>query len=636
MSRIPESEVMEMKKILAMLLALVLAFSMVACGGGTTTTPPDVLGGDTTTGDTTTGDATSGDTTIPETPEEILEPWAGDHETATRDDLRKYGFGSTGWDGSLPLTTEDVTLTIALKPDYRATDYNNNPLTTWLEEQTGINIQVHEFVGSASDIVTQVNLMMTGGEELPDIVRITNMSESMKAEHVREGNIVNLAGYLMTDAYYFTESMRRSYTDEKDYKRMTEFFLGRSSDSVSGYVYNFPQLYDQITLAVENQVVVNVDWLNKLGLQKPTTVDELYNVLVAFRDKDPNGNGKKDEIPMCGMDSGIYRNIVNWVINAFIQYGYTNGGIQVQDGKIFTAATHDVYREALKYVNKLISEDLLSGMTLTMGATDIKNLLNPTGGAPATVGITAVQNSNDWIVGNDTIFSYEAMPALKDAGYGMGGYGMVDIDTQYNYVMITSSCENPQLAFRLLDFMCSAEAFLRQRWGEKGVQWDYIENTQYAGKGAGKGHLGGDASIVLLGDPNTKNCRWYHQMTFNAQDYWQYYLDPEEAKTDHYLYSRLIMKQNVDYELAAGMPAERFEFWTFTDEEWEVYSETDTDIWNYIIRARAEFLAGVQRDPNSDADWAQYLEDLEDLNIEGAWIETAQASFERQKAAGLY
>ncbi len=626
-----------MKKITALVLALILLLGIAACGGTPKPTPP-ALG---TSGEVLSGESVQGESTTPDEPAqgetpEVLEPWTGDYETATTEDMRKYGIGSTRWDGSLPLTTEKKTLTIALKPDYRATDYNNNPLTTWLEEQTGIDIQVHEFVGSAADIVTQLNLMLTGGEKVPDIVRVTNMSESVKAEHVREGNIVNLAGYLMTDAYYFSESMHRSYTDEKDYTRMVEFYLGRSSDAVSGYVYNFPQLYDQITLAVENQVVINVDWLNKLGLKRPETIDELYDVLVAFRDKDPNGNGKKDEIPMCGQASGVYRNIINWLVNAFIQYNYTNGGIQIQDGKIFTAATHDAYREALKFINKLINEDLLSGMTLTMGSTDIKNLLNPTDGAPATVGITGLQNSNDWIVGNDTIYSYEAMPALKDAGYGMGGYGMVDIDTQYNYVMITSSCEDPLLAFRLLDFMCSAEAFLWQRWGEKGVQWDYIENTKYAGKGAGKGHMGGDASIVLLGDPNTKNCRWYHQMTFNAQDYWQYYLDPEEARNDHYLYSRLIMKQNVEYELAAGMPEERFEFWTFEGDEWDVYSETDTDIWNYIIRARAEFIAGVNRDPNSDKDWEDYLKDLEDLNIEGAWVETAQASYDRQKAAGLY
>ncbi len=38
-------------------------------------------------------------------------------------------------------------------------------------------------------------------------------------------------------------------------------------------------------------------WLNKLGLEKPTTTEEFYNVLVAFRDNDPNGNGGRTSCP---------------------------------------------------------------------------------------------------------------------------------------------------------------------------------------------------------------------------------------------------------------------------------------------------------------------------------------------------
>ena len=43
---------------------------------------------------------------------------------------------------------------------------------------------------------------------------------------------------------------------------------------------------------------IRKDWLRKLELKEPKTVEELYEVLVAFRDQNPNGNGKKDEIPV--------------------------------------------------------------------------------------------------------------------------------------------------------------------------------------------------------------------------------------------------------------------------------------------------------------------------------------------------
>lgn len=44
--------------------------------------------------------------------------------------------------------------------------------------------------------------------------------------------------------------------------------------------------------------MINKVWLDKLGLEVPTTLAELKEVLIAFRDGDPNGNGIQDEIPM--------------------------------------------------------------------------------------------------------------------------------------------------------------------------------------------------------------------------------------------------------------------------------------------------------------------------------------------------
>lgn len=43
---------------------------------------------------------------------------------------------------------------------------------------------------------------------------------------------------------------------------------------------------------------INQDWLKKLGLNMPTTLQEYHDVLLAFKTKDPNGNGKADEIPL--------------------------------------------------------------------------------------------------------------------------------------------------------------------------------------------------------------------------------------------------------------------------------------------------------------------------------------------------
>ncbi|WP_164821487.1 extracellular solute-binding protein [Paenibacillus koleovorans] len=67
-----------------------------------------------------------------------------------------------------------------------------------------------------------------------------------------------------------------------------------------------------------NVMFVRKDWLDKLNLKVPTTSDELLNVLRAFRDGDPNGNGKKDEIPFSSREK------FSWSENIFGMWGVSS------------------------------------------------------------------------------------------------------------------------------------------------------------------------------------------------------------------------------------------------------------------------------------------------------------------------
>lgn len=53
-------------------------------------------------------------------------------------------------------------------------------------------------------------------------------------------------------------------------------------------------------------LVIRKDWLDKLGLQTPTTMEELFAVAKAFTEKDPDGNGKKDTYGLGGFFDGSW------------------------------------------------------------------------------------------------------------------------------------------------------------------------------------------------------------------------------------------------------------------------------------------------------------------------------------------
>jgi len=607
-----------MKKIVAMLLTFVLILSLAACGGTTTVTKtPDVL---------------VNEPDIPETPEAPVPPaeeepqeWEGDYETATFDDIRKYGYGSTRWDGSLPLTTTGETIEWGFRPNSSVTDYETNPQTVYFEEKTGIQFKFRFFAGSAGDYSTQISLMFNGGEDMPDILYIKDEGNGPRSEWLEAGYLKNLAGYFMTDAYYFAQAFEQACgSDAVKYATQMNLFYNYSACEYG--VYGFPNVMDNPTDVVYVEACINTEWLQKLNLQKPTTIDELYNVLVAFRDRDPNGNGKKDEVPMMGLTHTLGRGVDNYIVNAFIQFAASRKAM-IEDGKAFSFHDQDEYRQALIFINKLVEEGLLSELAFTASGNELRRMLNPVGNEPFTVGICCAWITGDYQEASDSWKIYEPLPALKDAT-GRGGYSMFDAPTTQSYWGICWDCENVQLAFRLLDFMCSTEGYLVQRWGQEGVDWDWIENTPYKDLAEGNGVFGGRAAYVNYNDGWRVQSRWFTGNHYADEMNLQIFVHPDKTDFVNTYYKK--SAQNVLMQQAIGQPEEQLLVFLRTPEEDELFHEFNTELSSVVNTAFKEFSLG-RKDPNSDADWNAYLKDLEKLHFE-RWAELGQASYDRQKA----
>jgi len=65
----------------------------------------------------------------------------------------------------------------------------------------------------------------------------------------------------------------------------------KNNTTINGHSYGFA---DPGSIAKNEGLLIRKDWLDKLGLKVPATLDELYNVMVAFTTQDPDGNGKND------------------------------------------------------------------------------------------------------------------------------------------------------------------------------------------------------------------------------------------------------------------------------------------------------------------------------------------------------
>ena len=574
-----------MKKLTALLLALAMVFSLVACGS------------------------------------------SGEQGTAAQDDYNPDAawsgiYTDPQWDGSLPLVQpgEDNVITIGMGTNANVTDYENNEYTKWIEEQTGVDIQFVFISGGSSDAATQVNLMMAGGEELPDLLFTSGISKETVQKYGRDGYLLNLAGYMATDAYRYNRDLKMYYPDNYDWAE--EQLRANTMDPMTGAVYCFPTVSDSPPDSLRSHVWINQTWLDNLGLTAPTNVQELYDVLVAFRDNDPNQNGLKDEIPMIGKDVTLWRDIIGWIINAYIYYNQ-QAQFNVENDVVYTPYDQDEYRQALIFINKLVSEGLLSDMTWTMSATEQKALVNPVG--DLTVGVVSAAYDTGFQSNSDSIYQFVPLAPLADET-GRGGYAPVNGVRMLTNRYITCDCDNPRLAFRLLDFMASAESYLHGRWGVEGQNWDYVSEDNTL-----PGNFGGEAKIVLHGDdPHSyaNNLTWAGGAYAYTREYWQFAMDLDDGSFLSEMYSQA--NEMMELYNAAGMPEDVIYVVERTDEEVEVYNEHNGNLADYVKKARAEFCNGL-RDPSSDADWQKYLDDLYGLGYQEAWVDIAQAYWDRQK-----
>lgn len=136
-----------------------------------------------------------------------------------------------------------------------------------------------------------------------------------------------------------------------------------------GNIYALPMISPKIETVAPN-FFLNHEWIENLGLTTPQTVDELYAVLKAFKEKDPNGNGQSDEIPLTlrGINE-IYK-----LMNYFgIPVGNEGQYVFEDDGNIRHIAQTEEFNALVLFLRKLYGEKLLDQETFTQTEQQIKS-----------------------------------------------------------------------------------------------------------------------------------------------------------------------------------------------------------------------------------------------------------------------
>ena len=124
------------------------------------------------------------------------------------------------------------------------------------------------------------------------------------------------------------------------------------STKINGHYWGYPFLQQN---QISNQnMLYRKDWLDKLGLQVPESLEDFYNVMVAFTKNDPDGNGKDDTYGLTFQDSDDGTIIFQGA------FGLRYSDWEVSDdGQIFPVFESEAYRQGLIYTKKLLDDGLL-------------------------------------------------------------------------------------------------------------------------------------------------------------------------------------------------------------------------------------------------------------------------------------
>ena len=525
------------------------------------------------------------------------------------------GCGNNG-----PKKGDGSTLLIGLCTSALIEDYDTNKFTKWIEEESGYKVQFQFFSSQSSEAKSQIATMIAAGEKLPDILWGIDFGKEVYTEYGDDGYFINLKDY-----YDDKDGVAKVFWDrfaelpEEDQDRAMRNMVNPENDAM----YVLPTLqYSEIDV-MDYMMFINQDWLKKLNLSMPTNLEELYNVLVAFRDKDPNGNGRKDEIPLIGCNS-LSGHVINYILNQFLYFNEEKS-FGIKDGKLTTPFTSNEYREGLKYANKLVSEGLLSSLSLTTNAATLKGYICPTMDASGNI------NDSDILVGcfvgHPTLVIEPNNPALyKYSAMNYWNHAVLTNNQQAYRTFITEDCEDPDAAWNFLMNFYTEEASLRMRYGEKGVDWDDADEGT-------KSFIGYKAQIKVINQvwANQNNSTWG-----NIQSTVLYYAENEVTQVENvskwqdYL-NKLFTATHDNFFAAADKynPKEKLSAIVLTTEESEKYSMTISNCKSHISNSRTSFVTGTLN-PNSDSDWNDYLKKLDDLGL-STWLSVAQKAYDRQK-----
>lgn len=451
----------------------------------------------------------------------------------------------------------------------------NTDLPVYKKAEEATNVKLRGVASrNQTDQVQAYNLLLSSGN-LPDIISY-ELTESLD-KLGNEGGVISLEKLIDEHAPH----IKKFWEQHPRYKK--------DAVAANGHIYFIPNYYDYYNWKASQGYFIRKDWLNKLGLEEPTTIPELYEVLKAFKTQDPNGNGKVDEIPFF-----VRADTVKKVFLALIDLFQVEPGWYEIDGKVVYGPATDDFKIAMTELAKWYKEGLIDQEVFTrgMGARDFM-LSNNLGGL-----------TNDWFAStasyNNTL--KESIPGFDFSALLPPEYKgkRVTKNSRPTYIggwSISANAKDPVEIVKYFDYWYTPEGRNLWNFGVEGKEWVMKDGNPAF-------------TDYVLKNPERKN--------------------PLAVIRESGAQFRLGMAQDVEYERQWATPealeavnlysnnnaiAEPFPILKYTEEESRELLRIDAQLTNYFEEMGQKWIMG-SADVNKD--WENYVKRVEEIGLKKA------------------
>jgi len=326
-----------------------------------------------------------------------------------------------------------------------------------VREELGINLVLSALPTTERDQDTKIN-SSAAANNLPDLFMVR------RDPFV---TLVRVGAVAPVDHMYELMPNRSATHYDEDSRRFT---------TIGGVSYG---LASPGTIEKNEGILIRKDWLDKLGLPIPVTLDDYMNVMRAFTFQDPDGNGRHD----------------TWGYGAFIEINNFEAGLGRRLDPFFgafgVAGTWDLatesaglnvrkpaYYDALVYLKRMVDERVIDPNWLSYGKDDFRAAWKQ-----GRFGIMREQNAAFAAESNYAPFDRnfpEGEWIVIDPPLGPNGHQSVGVYVQaYRIYSISTKAmrdgKGPAIA-RLLEWMSSEEGYYLLGWGDEGVNYLFDEN----------------------------------------------------------------------------------------------------------------------------------------------------------------